>query len=158
MSKKAIVLGCGVITLVGFIVIAAVIYFFVYATKDIEGVSVTLDCPMDIAVGQTFDLTITATNERTSGVWELSDIDISDEYLEGFTVGTIVPKPKSSMHDNIGDSQSFTFDAKIAPGESQVFVFSLRAESAGIFRGDVDFWEGVRFITNMAQTVVKEKP
>jgi hypothetical protein len=87
----------------------------------------------------------------------LSDIDIGESYLSGFLVVSTDPAPKSSMQLPFETGMSFTFDVSIPAGETQTFTFELRAESAGIYRGDVDACEGARFITALAQTNVKEE-
>jgi hypothetical protein len=156
-SKKVLIWGCGIATLVGLAGIAAVVLFFGYLIQDVEGVAVEVSGPMDVVVGQTFDLTVTVTNERPRKVLALSDIDIAEEYLAGFTVTAIEPNPKSNTHVPVDNSRSFTFGVEIPPGAARSFTFKLRAEKAGLYRGDVDVCEGVRFITDMAQTSVKEK-
>jgi len=156
-SKKTIVWGCGIVTLVCLAGIAAVVLFLVYAWQDVKGVVVTVNGPTDAAVGQTFDLNVTVTNERPRKILALSDIDIAEEYLAGFTVSAIEPRPKSSTHVPIAGSRSFTFGVQIPPGAARSFTFRLRAEKAGLYRGDVDVYEGVRCITEMAQTSVQEK-
>jgi hypothetical protein len=156
-SKKAIVWGCGIVALVCLAGIAAVVLFFVYASQDVKGVGVSVKGPTDVVVGQAFELTVTVTNERPRKMLALSDIDIAEDYLAGFTVSTIEPRPKSSMHVPIDNSRSFTFGVQIPPRASRTFTFTLRAEKPGLYRGDVDMCEGARFITGMAQTSVKEK-
>jgi hypothetical protein len=157
ISNKAIALGCGVAALVGVIAIGAVILFVAHSIEDVQGVSVSIDGPTDVVVGQTFDLSVTVTNERPQKVLALSDIDLAEDYLQGFTVSSINPRPKSNQHVPIDNSRSFTFGVRIPPRETRTFTFTLRAEKAGLFRGDVDICEGTRFITGMAQTSVKEK-
>jgi len=156
-SRKAIALGCSLAVLVCLAGIVAVVLFFVYASQDVEGVGVSVDGPTDVAVGQTFELNVTVTNERPHRVLALSDIDIAEDYLSGFTISTIEPRAKSSTHVSIDNSRSFTFEVKIPPKASKSFRFTLRAEKPGLYRGDVDVCEGARFITRMAQTAVKEK-
>jgi hypothetical protein len=90
-------------------------------------------------------------------ILKVSDVDIADEYMDGFIVSSVEPKHKSSTHLPVDDSQSFTFDASIPPGDSLVFAFTLLAIKAGVFRGDVDICEGSRFITHYAQISVKAK-
>ena len=157
-SKKSIAWGCGIAAAVCLVGVIAVVLFFFYIAEDVQGVGVTVDGPTDVVVGQTFELKVIVTNERPRKVLALSDIDIGEDYLEGFTVSAIEPRPKSSTHVPVDNSRSFTFDVKIPPRASRVFTFALRAEKVGIFRGDVDVCEGMRFITGMAQTSVKEKP
>jgi hypothetical protein len=156
-SKKVIGWGCGIAALVCLAGIAAVVLFVLYASQDVKGVAVGVDSPTDVVVGETFDLTVTVTNERPRKVLALSDVDIAEGYLAGFTVSRIEPRPRSSMHVPIDNSRSFTFEVKIPPGASSSFKFKLRAEKPGVYRGDVDVCEGSRFVTGMAQTSVKEK-
>jgi len=156
-SKKAIAWGCGIAVLVCLAGIAAILLFLAYASQDVEGVGVSVNGPTDVLVGQTFELNVTVTNERPRRVLALSDIDIAEDYLTGFTISTIEPRAKSSTHVSFDNSRSFTFEAKIPPGTSKSFLFTLRAEKPGLYRGDVDVCEGARFITGMAQTSVKEK-
>ena len=156
-TKKAILIGCGAVTLLGLLAIAGVVMFFGHIVKDVEGVAVTINTPMDVTVGETFKLAISVKNERKGEVLQLSDIDIADEYLNAFTVISVNPHPKSQMHVPIDNSLSYTFDRKIGAGKTEVFTWELRAEKAGIHRGDVDVCEGMQFVTSQAQTVVKEK-
>jgi hypothetical protein len=156
-SKKAIFWGCGIAAGVCLIGVAAVVLFVAYIAQDVHGAGISVDGPTDVVVGETFKLTVTVTNERPRKVLALSDIDIAEEYLEGFTVSTIDPKPKSTQHVPIDNSRSFTFGISIPPRESRDFTFTLRAEKTGLYRGDVDMCEGARFTTGMAQTNVKEK-
>jgi hypothetical protein len=123
----------------------------------VKGAGVSIDGSTDVSVGETFELSVTVTNERPRKVLALSDIDIAEDYLAGFTVSTIEPSPRSSMHVPIDNSRSFKFDVRIPAGESRTFTFKLRAEKPGLYRGDVDVCEGARFTTVMAQTSVKEK-
>ena len=138
-------------------VVVALILFVGNAIQDVEGVGVFVDGPADVVVGQTFDLIVTVTNERPRKVLALSDIDIGEEYLAGFIITNINPRPKSSMHVAIDNSRSFTFSSSIPPKMSKSFTFTLRALNTGLYRGDVDICEGSRFITGMAQTSVTEK-
>jgi hypothetical protein len=157
MTKKTIAWGCGIAALICVAGIAAVVLLIVYLGQDVKGVGVAVNTPTDVATGQTFQLSVSVTNERPRKVMALSDIDIAEEYLAGFTVSTIEPQPKSSMHVPFDNSRSFTFGVKIPPGTTKVFTFNLRAEKPGVYRGDVDVCEGARFITSMAQTSVKAK-
>ena len=157
VSKKAIAWGCGIAALVCLVGVAALALSFAYIVQDVKGVGVSVNGPTDVVVGQTFELSVTVTNERPRKVLALSDIDIAEDYLAGFTVSTIEPRPKSNMHVPIDNSRSFTFEVQIPPQASRTFSFTLRAEKAGLYRGDVDVCEGARFITGMAQTSVKQK-
>src|SRR5436189_4302566 len=97
-SKKAIAWGCGIVALVCLAGVAVVVLFFAYASQDVKGVGVSVEGPTDVVVGQTFELSVTVTNERPRKVLALSDVDIAEDYLAGFTVSTVHPRPKSNKH------------------------------------------------------------
>ena len=155
-AQKAVLIGCGIALGLGLLFLVLVFVGFVYVIGDPPGVNAHVDVPLDVRVGATLDLVVTVTNVRSGKGLSLSSIDLSDEYLAGFTVLQVDPPAQSSMHIPLDNSQSFTFDAQVPPGESRQFTFSLRAEKPGIYRGDVDVCEGARFVTTMAQTVVRE--
>ncbi len=157
-TKKAVLLGCGIAALAGFLAVAAVVGFIFYVSQDVKGVAVAVNSPTDVVGGQTFELAVVVTNERPRKAMALTDIDIEEAYLSGFTVSSIDPNPKSSMHVPVANSRSFTFDTPIPVGGTRTYTFKLRAEKPGVHRGDIDVCEGSRSISTMAQTSVKEKP
>jgi hypothetical protein len=156
-TRNVLLIIGGALALMAIVIAAGVMLFVSHVSKDPAGVAVTVNGPTDVVIGQTFDLEIIVTNERPRRVLRLSDVDIGEAYLAGFTISNVKPSPKSSTHIPIDNSQSFTFDVSIPPGTSKSFIYTLRAEKAGIYRGDVDVCEGMQFVTAMAQTVVKEK-
>jgi hypothetical protein len=156
-AKKALLIGCGTLLFLTIAAIVVVALFVTHVSKDVEQVAITVNGPSDVVVGQTFDLEVVVKNQRSKKVLHLSDIDIAEVYLAGFTVSSTKPAAKSNMHVPIDNSRSYTFDVPVAAGATESFTFTLRAEKPGIYRGDVDVCEGMRSITTMAQTVVKDK-
>jgi len=156
-AKKAFLLGCGGALAIALIAGILLVAFVWHVAEDTEGISVEVVAPDEVKVGDTFDLTIIVKNERTGKNLKVDDLDLSDEYLAGFLVAETKPKHKSTTHVPIDNSQSFTFGATLKPQETNHFVFSLKAHRAGLFRGDVDVTEGLRFVSALLQTVVKEK-
>lgn len=155
-TKKALLIGCGTATLVAVMLLGLLVGWFIYISQDIEGLSISIDSPLDVKVGETFKMTVNVKNEREKNALTVSDIDISDDYMEGFVTIATEPKPKSTMHVPIDNSMSHTFNTRISAGETKAFIFTLRSEKPGIFRGDLDVCEGSRFITVTAQTVAKD--
>lgn len=155
-AGKAIALGCVIVAVIGFLGTAALVGFLYHISQDPEGVAVAVDAPLEVSVGDTFDLVVTVTNQRESHTLHMSDIDIADEYLAGFVVVSVDPVEKSNMHVPLDNSMSYSFDEEIPPGESKSFTFHLRAQDPGVFRGDVDVTEGMRFTSTVAQTAVNE--
>ncbi len=154
-AKRLLVIGCGG---VGLIVVGGVILvmvWFWHVGQDPEGVTASVEGPDAVAVGEEFTLTVVVENQRTTDSLQLSDIDIADEYIEGFLILGTEPETKSRMHIPLDNSISFSFDTTIAPRESMRFDFHLRSTTAGMFRGDVDVCEGQRFLTTLAQTLVE---
>ena len=152
---KAIALGCVVaVALTGLVGVVTVGGFLYHVSQDPVGVAVSVDVPLDVTVGETFPLVVTVTNEREGETLSMNDIDIAEEYLAGFIVVSTDPVEKSSMHIPLDNTMSYTHDVDIAPGESRDFTFNLRAEETGVFRGEVDVTEGMRFTSTVAQTVV----
>jgi nitrogen fixation protein FixH len=148
-------IGCGAAILLVLVAIAAIAFFLGHVARDPQGIAVSVASPTEVAVGQNFDLTVTITNQRPRQAFGLSDIDVSEEYLAGFTIGEVVPKAKSNTHIPFDNSRSYTFDLRIPAGQARRFTFTLRAQKEGLYRGDVDVCEGARFVTEMAQTFVK---
>src|SRR5260370_12467253 len=149
--KQSIAWGCGIAALVCLAGVAAIALFFAYVSQDVKGVGVSVNGPTDVVVGQTFELSVTVTNERPRKVLSLSDVDISEDYLAGFTLSTIEPRPKSNKHVPIDKSRSFTFGVDIPPGATRTFTFALRAENPGLYRGRLEACQGARFIPRSAQ-------
>lgn len=109
MKAKGVILGCGGLILLVFLLIVGGVVFMGYLAKDVEGVAATINSPAEVMVGESFDLEVVVRNERSGKVLRLSDVDIADEYLAGFTISSVKPKPKSEMHvpiDNAGATLS----------------------------------------------------
>ncbi len=156
-TKHAVMLGCGLLLLVAVAAIAGVAGFLYYFAEGVKNVSVDVNVPEEVVVGDVFDLEVTVSNDRAKQGLEVSDVDISEEYLAGFTIVSVMPKSKSNMHVPLANSRSYTFDLPVKHGETKTFSFKLRAEKPGIYCGDVDVCEGLRPVTAQAETVVKAK-
>lgn len=155
-TKQGVLIGCAGVALVFLVLIVSVAVWFRHVAQDPEGVAVSLEGPQAVAKGEEFALTVVVKNEREQDPFDLTDIDIAEEYLEGFFILGTDPAAKSSMHVPIDNSRSFSFNTPIPPRESRRFSFRLRATMVGVFRGDVDVCEGSRFLTAFAQTLVAE--
>lgn len=156
-GKQLFLIGCGGLVVFGGILIVGLLAFVFHVSQDVPEVAISVDAPIDAVVGEPFSLVVKVTNERTQRPVELSNIDVSDECLSGFTLVAADPPAKSTSQNPFDDTRTFTFEVSIPPGETMAFTFQLRPERPGIYRGDIDAYEGMRFITTMAQTVVKEK-
>lgn len=131
-----------------------IVCWLAYVSQDIKGVKVIVAMPDKVKTNEEFTLNVQIVNERKSKSFNLGDIDLNDDFLKGFLIVSSEPTSKSSEHVPVVKVQSFTFDTAIPPGRTNTFSFKLRAVQAGLFRGDVDVYEGSRSITSMAQIQV----
>ncbi|MDF7797934.1 hypothetical protein P4C99_00565 [Pontiellaceae bacterium B1224] len=130
--------------------------WLIHVSQDVKGVSLSIESPLDVKVGEEFELKLNVTNERETKRLNISDIDISGDYIEGFILISTDPAPRSSMIIPFFEDISYTFGTPVQAGETKTFTFVFRAEQEGVFRGDIDVCEGQRFITTTVQTVVRE--
>jgi hypothetical protein len=156
-NKEILLIGCGIVVLISVILVGLFLGWIVYVSQDVKGVSISINVPLEVIVGNTFEMVVNVKNERGKKALALSDIDLGEEYLAGFVVVSTEPPATSSMRIPFVGGMSYTFDVSIPAGEVRSFAFTLRAEQTGIYRGDVDICEGSRFATSTAQTVVKDE-
>lgn len=155
-AGKAVLIGCGALLLLAFLGGAVLIALVVYVVQGVPGATVTVEAPLDVTVGETFELVVRVGNDRSRKTLTVTDIDIAQSYLSGFVIVSVDPLPKSSSTIPFDDGLSHSFHARIPPKNRQDFTFTLRALRAGVYTGDVDVCEGTRFLTTLAQTVVSD--
>jgi hypothetical protein len=96
---------------------------------------VSVDVPREVAVGDTVVLKVQVANPSDEKL-ELGSIDIYDTLLNGFTVAEVRPEPAEKSHTL--DFSSYYFQKPLQPGKSFTVSFTLKADKAGIWTGDVD--------------------
>lgn len=154
-TKRVLLIGCGVLAGLALLGGLAIVGLLWYAAEDVQGVSVTFEQPESVKVGETFDLAVKVTNQRTKAPLKLSDIDIGNDYLAGFVVVATEPAFKSTTDVPIIDMRSFTFDITIPAQQSTVVKFKLKAAKEGLFSADLDINEGARSLSTLLQTLVE---
>jgi uncharacterized repeat protein (TIGR01451 family) len=101
-----------------------------------EPFQVEFDAPSTVKAGETFTLSITATNigdDKTT----LNSIDIYDELSDGFEVVRISPSSSEKM--DLFNFRSYYFEGLgLDAGESTTVSFELKAVKPGNWIGDVD--------------------
>ena len=153
-TGKVILIGC-VGLLVLCVLAAALVGAFVwYVSKDPEAMEVSVEAPITVARGEDCELVVSVVNRRP-GTLHLTTIDVGESYLEGFNVLSTEPSYKASTTIPIDNSRSYTFEADIPAGATNVFTFKLRASRKGRFTGDIDTCEGMRFVTHVVDTTVE---
>jgi hypothetical protein len=155
-TGKMLLIGCGVTAAVLLALAAAVIAFFWHVAQDPKDVTISIESPDTVALKEEFTVTVVVHNERTKRDFGLTDVDVAEDYLQGFLILGTDPKPKTSVHVPIDNKRSYSFNQPVKPGGTARFAFRLRPLKAGLHRGDVDVCEGMRFLTTQLQTLVEE--
>ena len=154
-TKKIIAAGCGVLLLMGLVVVGALVLFVAHVAKDPEGMSLRVDMPPTVKRGETVNLVVTVINERKGSPLVIQSINIGDEFLKGFTVLSCEPSFGSSTKVPIDASHSYGFKQEIAAGATNLFTFKLQARRTGQFSDELDVCEGMRFLTMIVETQVE---
>jgi len=122
-----------------------------------EGITLQLDYPDNVVVGDKFDVTITIQNlldqPRT-----LVDLDFYNPILDGVSIVSASPKPSADDEDSVFGMRTMSYNSPI-PAEGQlVIILTMTAEEAGHFSGDVDVSiDKLLSIYSTTQTIVIEE-
>ena len=112
-----------------------------------ESVAVSVNAPATVKVGETFTLTVTIT-DLSGAARRVHDIDIAETLLEGLTITGISPTPASTS--SMKGYAVYTMNAPVPASGQTVVTFTLKADAAGTFVGDVDTYvdSDLAFSTN----------
>jgi hypothetical protein len=112
-----------------------------------------VELPRTVKQGDTFDLLVTIENGRTEDAFRLSEIFLGESFIAGFKILDLSPPPRNK-DKSLGD-WALEYPTDIPAGETREFQIRLRAKASGVFIGDIDIYEGERFLTRAAQTRVR---
>lgn len=154
-TKKILLIGCAGAAAVGLLLLVIFILFVAHVAKDPEGMRIAVNAPATVANGKEFAVVISVINERKDKPIQVGDIDISEDYLKGFTVVSSQPAFVSSTKNGILNNRTFTFNQAVAPGSTNEFTFKLLGRKVGKYSGDVDISEGMRMLTMIVETQVE---
>ena len=125
-----------------------------------DNADIRINAPLNATVGDDVQIEIYVTNTG-SEVLEVSSIDFSLNYLNGFNIYEVDPPySEISQYDALGGGetfQSYYFHRSIEPGETLTLIFSAKAALPGDFSGDVDVCIDSDYscITNIPRTVIE---
>ena len=157
MQKKTwvkLALGCLGAGLLFMVVAGVAVWFFFI--REAPKLEVELSLPAEAVVGQTVEMVVKATNPYKNPV-TLDSIDVASEFLAGFRVEGVDPKPKSTMHIPLVGGRSWDFGTAVTSGGTMTVKFRLRALATGRFAGDVDVCNTSQdYTTNVADVIVTE--
>lgn len=154
-TKKILLIGCAGVAAIGLVLFVVFVLFVAYVAKDPEGMIIAVNAPATVARGKEFELVISVVNERKDQPLKVGDIDISEEYLKGFSVISAEPQYVSSTKNGILDNRTFTFNHSVPPGSTNTISFKLLGRKTGRYSGDIDVSEGMRMLTMIVETQVE---
>lgn len=117
--------------------------------EDPKEIMAWVNVPRIAKVGDTISLEIIVENGRKKEPFKLSEFEILDEFLAGFHILEITPKPRHRDH-SFG-ALSLAYPKRLEPGETFQIELKLKAEQAGVFIGEVEVSEGDDFLTRFVQ-------
>jgi hypothetical protein len=121
--------------------------------SDPEDILAWVTAPRSARPGELVVVKVLIENARPDSVLRLSSIDIEGEFLAGFEIERITPAPRNRSPVLGGVELEYPRD--LNPNETLEVEFTLRAKAAGVFIGDIDIYEGSKFLTRVAQVRVK---
>jgi len=125
-----------------------------------DNVEVKVNAPISANVGDEVQIQVSITNTG-SDVLELSSIDISLNYLNGFTITQVTPPYANvDQYDSLGGDETFQnyyFHHPIEPGITLTIILEGTAVLPGDFSGDIDVCIDSDFncTTNIQRMVIK---
>lgn len=161
MMNRRIVLGCLVGLLVGVCAASVAGYFFIrnFEVYEPEDVAITVSAPASAPPGEPFALDVRVENEALDSQL-LDSIDISQTYLDGFTVQGAEPAFSDQFRIPVVGYQSFTYGVSIPGNGAQLVTLELVGDVEGTFAGEVDVCinDGATCQTFAVETAVSTAP
>ena len=113
--------------------------------------------PHTVTLGENFTLRASVSNPTDSSM-VLDCIDLDETLTKGFEFQRIEPAPEGKLLDE-GDP-SLIWAKSLAPGESFTASIGLKAVKAGIWTGDLSFWNenSQRYVSSSVTIRVKPAP
>ncbi len=118
-------------------VIGIAVFYYTISGKD-PAFAVKMVVPPQANVGDSIKVEMEVTNPSDS-LLELDSIDIEETLSKGFELQRIEPAPEQTILDE-GDP-ALIWTNSLAPGESFSALIGLKAVNAGIWTGDLSFWD-----------------
>jgi hypothetical protein len=131
-----------------------------WLTRPPENVTVSVDAPIQVGIGDEIEFTVNVTNGRTD-VIEIVGVDVGAEYLDGITVRSstpaytdMLPPDENAFGENF---QNFYFSIPVAPGESASITFTGTTITTGDYGGSLDVCidSDFRCLPKVIRTVVR---
>ncbi len=117
-----------------------------FEAKDIF---IWVDVPRFAKLNSTIQMKIEIENLRSDREFKIESIDIGKNLGNGFQFKSVNPKP-ASIDATFGEL-SFEYQISVSAGQRKEILIELVAIQEGVYKGEVDIWEGNDFLTRVAQ-------
>jgi hypothetical protein len=124
----------------------------------VSDINLDIDAPTTAIVGETYDVTISVTNEAAK-IQTITSIDIGETYVDGIIFEGSTPEYGESWDfaDMLG-FYSYDYYIDIAPGATETLLFHFTPFMSGDYQGDLDVCINLEdaCLFNTIRTVVSE--
>jgi len=159
-TQKWIITGCVSVFVIAICCIAAVFGGLVWlGSMSTEGLAqIDVKAPTNVQQGQVYAITVEIKNISNDEI-TLYSVDIEENLLRGFIITSVKPTYLDTYDYGFGGEtyQTYSFDARIPPGQSLIVTFEGEAVLNGDFSGDVDVCLNSSFncYTGFIRTIVE---
>jgi hypothetical protein len=122
-----------IVTSLAWVGIGAVGYWFIYTES--PSFEMQVDHPDTVQLGEVVEVKVSVKNTGADDV-VLANLDVYNEFTDGFEIIDVSPKPSSS--ESLWGYHSYNLRKKIAPGDVHDLTLKLRAKEVGLWSGDID--------------------
>lgn len=117
--------GLIILCLVGFVLVGGFAWLLTMRGGEAQGLSVAVDTPTsEIQVGDSFQITVTLTNEGTQNI-NISGIQLPNDLLNNVLVTGVDPDAAEGLTD--GEQTAYDFNLTIAPTGRETVTFNFTA-------------------------------
>ncbi len=126
--------GCGILCIVGIIILA---FYIVRSEQQLKYVNIQVDAPSNVVLDDEFVIEIQIEN-TSDEIYILKDIDVHPDYLEGIFISGSEPQFHNTFSGEVTGYQNYKFDQNIHPKSELVVQLHAIGFETGSFIGDID--------------------
>ncbi len=114
-----------------------------------KDVFVWAEMPKSAKLNSTIILKVEIQNLRTNKSFDVESIDLGENIGQGFKLKQVTPKPIEL--DTVLGEMTAEYKFSVEPGQTKQVIFEFVAIKEGVYKGDIDVWEGDNMLTRVAQ-------
>lgn len=114
-----------------------------------KDIFVWAEMPKSVKLNSNVILKVEIQNLRTNKSFDVESIDLGANLGQGFELRKVTPKPIEL--DTVLGEMTAEYKFSVAPGQTKQVIFEFVAVKEGVYKGDIDVWEGDNMLTRAAQ-------